>query len=162
VEKLLKLSLNARNSLLAASPWYTAPEVIEGSNYTAAMDSWSLGCIVYHLLTGKRPFDDYDAVGATFQVVEEEIVIPSEDFSELGQEFIRTCLNKSVEERPTAEKLLQHPWIKYHVLPGGEANLITLIQQEKAPVRNPFPSPLSFSFFSLFSLSCCHRTPILW
>lgn len=35
--------------------WYRAPEILLGGKYVAASDVWSVGCIIYELLTG-RPF----------------------------------------------------------------------------------------------------------
>ena len=42
----------------AGSLLYTAPEVITGRNFKAspALDVWSLGCIIYMMLTGTHPF----------------------------------------------------------------------------------------------------------
>ena len=42
----------------AGSLLYLAPEVLSGCNYSAwpGLDIWSLGCIIYYMLTGKRLF----------------------------------------------------------------------------------------------------------
>jgi serine/threonine protein kinase len=44
----------------AGSLLYTAPEVISGIDFRSnpALDIWSLGCIIYMMLTGKHPFED--------------------------------------------------------------------------------------------------------
>lgn len=41
----------------AASPHYVAPEVVRGGEVGPATDVYSLGIVLYELLTGQRPFD---------------------------------------------------------------------------------------------------------
>ena len=43
-------------NLSLGSPLYMAPEVINSDNYDSKVDIWSLGVIMYILLTGKVPF----------------------------------------------------------------------------------------------------------
>jgi serine/threonine protein kinase len=43
-------------STLCGSPLYMAPEILRGDKYGAKADLWSLGAILYELVTGKPPF----------------------------------------------------------------------------------------------------------
>lgn len=45
-----------------------APEVVSGSPYNAKADIWSLGCIIYELLCGRKPFVD-QAVFVIYQKI---------------------------------------------------------------------------------------------
>jgi len=36
---------------------FMAPEIVRHAKYGMAVDMWSLGCVLYVILTGKRPFD---------------------------------------------------------------------------------------------------------
>ena len=42
------------------SRYYRAPEIVLGIQYDHAVDMWSLGCIVYELITGKPLFPAHD------------------------------------------------------------------------------------------------------
>ncbi|ODV63700.1 kinase-like protein, partial [Ascoidea rubescens DSM 1968] len=41
---------------LTGTPQYMAPEILMGKPYDNSVDYWSLGCVVYDLLTGSPPF----------------------------------------------------------------------------------------------------------
>jgi serine/threonine protein kinase len=38
------------------SPFYAAPELFAGSAFSVVSDMWSLGCVVFEILTGRQPF----------------------------------------------------------------------------------------------------------
>lgn len=39
-----------------ATRWYRSPELLVGEPYGKALDIWSIGCIVYEMLTGEPLF----------------------------------------------------------------------------------------------------------
>ena len=42
---------------IKGTPLYMAPELVKQQIYTEKVDVWSLGCIVYQLMSGITPFD---------------------------------------------------------------------------------------------------------
>jgi serine/threonine protein kinase len=47
---------------------YMAPEILNGEPYTEAVDLWSLGVLMYILLSGRPPFYDESIAGLFSQI----------------------------------------------------------------------------------------------
>ena len=58
---------------------YVAPEQVEGRTVDARTDVYSLGCVLFHLLTGRVPFDKPSDMAKLFAHVHEEPPAPSAD-----------------------------------------------------------------------------------
>ena len=99
---------------LVGSAYYVAPQVIDGE-YTNKCDVWSCGVIAYALISGFAPFD-----ASTDALVLEVVYDGRYDFDDpewddvsiLAKDFIAQLLTYDEDERPSAEKALQHPWLK--------------------------------------------------
>jgi serine/threonine protein kinase len=49
--------LTEERETLCGTPNYISPEVISNRPYGLSTDLWSLGCIMFAMLTGKPPFE---------------------------------------------------------------------------------------------------------
>ena len=56
---------------------YVAPEQIEGGEVTARTDVYSLGCVLYHCLTGQLPYERDTDVAVIYAHLSEEPPKPS-------------------------------------------------------------------------------------
>ncbi|XP_061646262.1 mitogen-activated protein kinase kinase kinase 4 isoform X2 [Phyllopteryx taeniolatus] len=103
------------NSTLGTAA-YMAPEVItraKGEGHGRAADIWSLGCVLIEMVTGKRPWHEYEH---NFQIMYKvgmghKPPIP-EKLSTEGKDFLGHCLESEPKRRLTASMLLDHPFVK--------------------------------------------------
>ncbi|KAM9449735.1 mitogen-activated protein kinase kinase kinase 4 isoform 2-T2 [Clarias gariepinus] len=103
------------NSTLGTAA-YMAPEVItraKGEGHGRAADIWSLGCVLIEMVTGKRPWHEYEH---NFQIMYKvgmghKPPIP-EKLSTEGKDFLTHCLESDPKCRWTASMLLDHPFVK--------------------------------------------------
>lgn len=95
------------------TPGYVAPEIIAHEGYTAAVDMWSVGVIIYILLCGFPPFygDSESEVFAKVAAIDFEFKRPYwDDVSDMAKDLICSLLVKA-PNRLTAEQTLKHPWL---------------------------------------------------
>jgi len=102
-----------RLSRVVGSSYYVAPEVLKKS-YTESCDLWSLGVIVYMLLSGAPPFYGKNDEAIKGSIVQGDYTFPHELFRDVSDEamaFVSTLLSYNIEYRYTAEQALTHPWL---------------------------------------------------
>ena len=106
-----------RNS--CGSPYYMAPEIING-HFCKKTDIWSVGVIIYLMLTGKHPFeitkegkeDIFDIIlSKDYDVTE----LDKSECSEEAKDIILKTLVKDPDKRLSTEECLNHPWIRKNI-----------------------------------------------
>lgn len=123
--------------------YYIAPEVLT-SEYNEKCDVWSIGVILYILLSGRPPFDGKDDREIVRKVrighydINSKILIKDIIFFILAPEFkyvsreaidlLKKMLTYDPERRISAEESLKHAWItkKAHEDIDNEATLMAL------------------------------------
>ena len=85
------------------SPHYISPEQASGRSVTAASDVYSLGAVLYELLTGAPPFDADNVTAIAIAHVEQPPVPPSARVEGLPphlDSIVLSCLAKDPSARP--------------------------------------------------------------
>ena len=97
---------------VVGTPYWMAPEVIEMVGVTAASDIWSVGCLAVELLTGAPPYYDLQPMSALYRIVQDDRPPLPQGLSGSMADFLSKCFQKDPGSRPTAAKLLKHPWLE--------------------------------------------------
>lgn len=91
-----------------------APEVILQHPYDEKVDVWSLGVILYALITGYLPFCDVDENEAQIKTVLEHPEYNSKAWARASGQakaLTQQMLSKDIQKRPSLPEILQHPWL---------------------------------------------------
>jgi len=107
---------------------YMAPEIFlfvtdpnqQDGHYTNRVDVWSLGVILFEMLTGQRPFGTHPVLKA---YCESRYAFPGSlleinNVSAEGVNFVQRLLSIKPTDRPSAAEALQNPWLNE---PGSAA-----------------------------------------
>ncbi|MGH2735259.1 MAG: serine/threonine-protein kinase [Actinomycetota bacterium] len=84
------------------SPHYISPEQVSGRSATPASDVYSLGIVLYVLLTGRRPFERDNVTAVAISQVEDQPLPPSvhnPDVDEDLDALVMHCLDKDPAQR---------------------------------------------------------------
>jgi len=109
----------------AGTPYYVAPQVLAGK-YDELSDLWSVGVIMYVMLCGYPPFFGETDAEVLSKVRLGNFSFNATDWKNISEDakgLIRLLLKMNPKERISAQKALEHPWIKNKAPQAKQVNL---------------------------------------
>lgn len=120
--KFLKQGQTMKESL--GSVMYVAPEVLSKNYSGGSCDMWSLGVIVFALLSGYMPFARRTQHSCLRSIKKGKYHMQKEIWSKISehaQDFVKSLLVLEPELRLTAQQALAHPWLAGRAATGSAA-----------------------------------------
>ena len=114
----LNVSKVARKSLAytqTGTPYYASPEVWEEKAYDSKSDVWSLGCVIYEMITLRPPFQAKSMEELYKKVMRGIYPKISSKFSEDLSDALKLMIQVEAGARPSCEELLKMPMITQRI-----------------------------------------------
>jgi serine/threonine protein kinase len=112
-------SLVTATGAVLGTPAYASPEQLRGETLDLRADIYSVGATLYHLLTGRLPFQETDVIKLITQVLEKQPEAPQQVRSEIPSELskiVARCLAKAPSARYQSYDQLREALLPYRNL----------------------------------------------
>ena len=137
----LNVSKVARKGLgytQTGTPYYASPEVWEEKPYDSKSDVWSLGCVMYEMITLRPPFQAKSMEELYKKVMRGNYPrIPSK-YSEDLSDAIKLMIQVEAGARPSCEELLKMPMITKRIEFFNNNNDIDITEEQNESLNKKF------------------------
>lgn len=111
--KVLKSDHDYLTQTICGTTAYAAPEMLQSKPYNVSLDLWCLGVFIYHVLSGRTP---YNFKGRTMEEMEEmqktKTIRYSSSLSLEAISLIKGLLQNDPFKRSTLEDVKRHPFFR--------------------------------------------------
>ncbi|ODQ46944.1 hypothetical protein PICMEDRAFT_16744 [Pichia membranifaciens NRRL Y-2026] len=94
----INMKLDQKTNTFCGTPEYLAPELLLNKGYTRVVDFWTLGVLLYEMLTSLPPFYDEDVSIMYKKILEDPLIFPS-DMDSVTKDLISKLLNRDPAQR---------------------------------------------------------------
>eukprot|EP01125_Pyxidicula_operculata_P005358 TRINITY_DN191_c1_g2_i1.p1 TRINITY_DN191_c1_g2~~TRINITY_DN191_c1_g2_i1.p1 ORF type:complete len:302 (+),score=51.40 TRINITY_DN191_c1_g2_i1:2274-3179(+) len=104
-----KNGVNLKNTVVAGTPYWMSPELINGKSYNDRLDIWSLGIICFEMADGKPPYYNLKPLRAMYYISTQGILSLKNpnNYSANFRNFMNLCLQMDPSSRSSSSDLIQ-------------------------------------------------------
>uniref|UniRef100_A0A669E5U1 Mitogen-activated protein kinase kinase kinase kinase n=1 Tax=Oreochromis niloticus TaxID=8128 RepID=A0A669E5U1_ORENI len=128
----------AKRKSFIGTPYWMAPEVAaveRKGGYNQLCDIWAVGITAIELAELQPPMFDLHPMRALFLMTKNTVMLLHIFWTNNFHHFVKLALTKNPKKRPTAEKLLQHPFVSQ---PLSRTLAIELLDKANNPDHSTF------------------------
>ncbi|MBL8912009.1 MAG: serine/threonine protein kinase [Archangium sp.] len=115
-------SVQTRASVVIGTPDYMSPEQVTGGTITPATDLYALGCVMFEMISGHRPFEGANPMQTMFMHVDSPTPELSKWMPDIEPELerlITRLLQKDPADRPSHARAVLEEMVAVRALFGG-------------------------------------------
>lgn len=128
-------SMNAERTSKVGTPFWMAPELIQGEGYTNKVDVWSLGITALEMADGEPPHFHDPPLKAMRMIHSgpSPTLRQPRNWTASFVDFLSKALDVDSEKRATAESLLSHPFLQFACSSTEFAHQMEQLTEMKKP-----------------------------
>ncbi|XP_078369290.1 serine/threonine-protein kinase Nek1-like isoform X1 [Oculina patagonica] len=97
------------------TPYYLSPEICENRPYNNKSDIWSLGCVLYELLTLKHAFEAGNMKNLVLKIIRGSYPPIPYKYSADIRGLVAQLLKRNAHDRPSVNSILKKPFIQKRI-----------------------------------------------
>ncbi|MGB7731059.1 MAG: protein kinase [Candidatus Acidiferrum sp.] len=145
--KILQFGTVQQTTHVMGTPSYMSPEQVKGRPIDGRTDIFSLGVVLYEMLTGEKPFPGQSITTVIYKIVNEEPIPPRQLNPSIHpglNEIVMRALTKDPDERYQSCHEMLEDLRNYRALGGNDRNPdATLVSPRGQGIGQPFSTPTS-------------------
>ena len=133
------------NLSICGTPLYSSPQLLKKRGYSAKVDTWALGVMVYEMLVGVTPFHSFEMKDLIAKINDGryKVSLKSEPIAVQTCLFMVQCMQMNEGDRIPVEELTEHPFIEGQLMSQALTPLDVLAFNEDMQRSNKHYSGVS-------------------
>eukprot|EP00475_Leptophrys_vorax_P007174 TRINITY_DN14548_c0_g1_i1.p1 TRINITY_DN14548_c0_g1~~TRINITY_DN14548_c0_g1_i1.p1 ORF type:complete len:455 (-),score=108.70 TRINITY_DN14548_c0_g1_i1:84-1448(-) len=139
ISRVLKNTMDQAHTLVG-TPYYLSPEMVNGQPYDHRSDIWSMGVVLYEMLTLQHPFNADSLQMLALKIIQGNYPPIPKQYTESVNDLLSKMLKQDAKQRLDIDGVLAHPSIADRVDKIREAQAAEEAKESASKPRTKPPS----------------------